>query len=426
MTLCKTQLIMVNGIAPLLKMSSLTWLDYSEADRRRMLEIVDLFRENDTRDELGLGSVRDAFADGFFPGTSTIMTRAKYFLLVPWTYQRLEKRRVSSAEIAATARKAELDLVEVIERSDDKDGNIGKIARRLLKRLPSSVYWQGLGVWSIRTFAGAQAQYHRSLDRYYANRGHSDSRASEKDSEPDEVVAPNWRGGLLTPPDEFPKQASLRMSRREAQYLCERIRLSPNCSKSLLAELVTRRHRVDDIPFAWEHPLVGSFPAVLQEQLLHARNFSEIMHGAVLLYNLILAEQTRRKELREEFRSMFSKWTVLIRARDREFVIWDRTRFWRIAENNNPRIPFSSREFVNSWWDLVVADNPKRLSELPAARELIRARERRLKRKLARIDNPEAHHLWSGASGIGRLDFRWNIANRILRDLFDGLESKDA
>ena len=49
-----------------------------------------LFGEHDTRDELGIGSVRDAFADTLFPGTSTITTRARYFLLVPWTYQRLE------------------------------------------------------------------------------------------------------------------------------------------------------------------------------------------------------------------------------------------------------------------------------------------------------------------------------------------------
>ena len=73
-------------------MSAFVWLDYSERERRKMLDVVDLFREHDTRDELGVGSVRDAFADMLFPGTSTIMTRARYFLLVPWTYQRLLRR----------------------------------------------------------------------------------------------------------------------------------------------------------------------------------------------------------------------------------------------------------------------------------------------------------------------------------------------
>jgi hypothetical protein len=71
-------------------MSAFVWLDYSERERRKMLDVVDLFREHDTRDELGIGSVRDAFADLLFPGTSTIMTRARYFLLVPWMYQRQE------------------------------------------------------------------------------------------------------------------------------------------------------------------------------------------------------------------------------------------------------------------------------------------------------------------------------------------------
>ena len=45
---------------------------------------------------LDRGSVRDAFADMLFPWTSTIMTRARYFLLIPWTYQDLERSRVKS------------------------------------------------------------------------------------------------------------------------------------------------------------------------------------------------------------------------------------------------------------------------------------------------------------------------------------------
>src|SRR3954463_11347151 len=94
-------------------MSAFVWLDYSERERRKMLDVVDLFRERDTRDELGVGSVRDAFADMLFPGTSTIMTRARYFLLVAWTYQRLEKQRISAAQIAARSRRSETDLVEV-------------------------------------------------------------------------------------------------------------------------------------------------------------------------------------------------------------------------------------------------------------------------------------------------------------------------
>jgi hypothetical protein len=43
--------------------SSFTWLDYSEQDRRKMVDVVSAFREQDTRDELGIGRIRDGFAD---------------------------------------------------------------------------------------------------------------------------------------------------------------------------------------------------------------------------------------------------------------------------------------------------------------------------------------------------------------------------
>jgi hypothetical protein len=89
-----------------LSMSQFVWLDYSEHERRKMLDAIDLFREHDTVDELGVGSVRDTFGDLFFPGTSTIMTRARYFLIVPWIYQLLERQRVDSEKIADRARGA--------------------------------------------------------------------------------------------------------------------------------------------------------------------------------------------------------------------------------------------------------------------------------------------------------------------------------
>src|SRR5688572_19144376 len=64
----------------LLTTSAFAWLDYSDGERRRMLEVIELFREKGTLDELGIGSIRDTFADHFFPGISTIQTRARYFL----------------------------------------------------------------------------------------------------------------------------------------------------------------------------------------------------------------------------------------------------------------------------------------------------------------------------------------------------------
>jgi hypothetical protein len=91
-------------------MSSLTWLDYSDRQRREALDVIDLFREQDTVDELGLGTIRDAFANFFFPGTSTIQTRARYFLFLPWVFLDLERRGTPSAKIIGAARRAQTQL----------------------------------------------------------------------------------------------------------------------------------------------------------------------------------------------------------------------------------------------------------------------------------------------------------------------------
>ncbi len=115
------------------------------------------------------------------------------------------------------ARRAETDLIEAIERSDDKDRNIGKYAKTTLKRLPSSVYWQGLSVWGIRAFAGAQSQYYRSLDRHHTQLGRHTRRTEERDAEHDDLVVPNWHAGLMPPPADFPEECSLRLSRAEAE-----------------------------------------------------------------------------------------------------------------------------------------------------------------------------------------------------------------
>lgn len=81
-------------------MSSLSWIDFSEQERIQALEIIDQLNEPEARDELGIGSVRDAIANLLFPGTSTIQTRAKYFLFVPWIYLELERQKVKSSEVA--------------------------------------------------------------------------------------------------------------------------------------------------------------------------------------------------------------------------------------------------------------------------------------------------------------------------------------
>jgi len=89
--------------------------------------VLDLFREKSTIDELGLGTIRNAFADMLFRGTSAPQIRARYFLFVPWIYLRLERQRISSAEIARRARRLETQLIESLLECGESDGVIGRL-----------------------------------------------------------------------------------------------------------------------------------------------------------------------------------------------------------------------------------------------------------------------------------------------------------
>ena len=62
----------------------LGWIDFSQEDRKKVLDVINLLQEPGAVDEIGIGLIRDAFANLFFPGTSTVQTIAKYFLIVPY------------------------------------------------------------------------------------------------------------------------------------------------------------------------------------------------------------------------------------------------------------------------------------------------------------------------------------------------------
>ncbi len=151
--------------------STFGWLDHSEQQRAQILAIVGSFREKGTLDELGIGVIRDSFADLFFPGTSTLQTRARYFLFIPWVHLRLEQERVPSAQFDRRSRQAQAALVRALMAGGESEGVIGIEAREAILRPPSVLYWSGLRALGILRFGGSFDGYLRTLDdRYRADR----------------------------------------------------------------------------------------------------------------------------------------------------------------------------------------------------------------------------------------------------------------
>jgi hypothetical protein len=399
--------------------STFTWLDHSERDRRRMLDVIDRFRESEARDELGFGVVQNTFADILFPGTSTIQTRARYFLFVPWIYRYLEGKRVGSDRIWQRARDMEVRLISTLLASEDSKNVIGSRARANLQRMPSSIYWQGLREWGICHFPGSLDQYYRSLDAYYEALPRS--RARTDDGEPlEDRISHNWHPGLPSPTGDFLNDSSFKLTYLEASYLRERIQTS-NLG-SLLAILVGLDVANGWVEFPWEHPSYPEFPEHIRRQLRHARAFSEAVYGATLLYNLMLSEARGMEEDVKARSEALREWAALVGESD-ALAGWDRSDFWELILSEGANISVQTRSFIDSWLDIALAPgSASGVASDPRARTLITDRELARKRAQARLSNRRALELWNGASGLYRLSYRWPSAHLILSDIAEGLE----
>src|SRR5512146_934360 len=102
--------------------STFGWLDTDSEQRRKMLEVVELFKEEGTVDELGIGSIRDALADSLFPGTSVLHTRLRYVLFIPWLMQQAAARKSSAAEMSAEFRALEYRLIGSLLAGGERRG----------------------------------------------------------------------------------------------------------------------------------------------------------------------------------------------------------------------------------------------------------------------------------------------------------------
>jgi hypothetical protein len=407
--------------------SSLTWIDHDAAARERSLRILSLFKTT-TRDELGLGAIRDSFADRLFPGTSTIQTRLRYMLFVPWIYRDLEERGVSVERFARKADAAERDLIDALCSADEREhGILGAQAGRDLKRLPSSVYWAGLVSWEIFRTDLSQDQYHRQIGTIYDKRVEQSWRDKERArrGDDDERVPARgtvtWHPQLPACPSDFPGDVDFRLTAEEAGFLVDRIQ--KRHPGSLLGHLSLHPEPAD-VAFAWHHPNWSSFPPEHKELLEHAELFSEVMHGAALAYNIELSKLGNRDAKLQAYEKAAADWGSNLDLA--KISRWDLDRLWALTLNQGHVIKKAARAFVANWVGLVV-DTRGKIADNTAVRSLVRLRESEVKPPgRQRFNNRRALDEWKGASGLGRMDYRWDTARTFLEDLRDGLDGNTA
>jgi hypothetical protein len=390
-------------------MSSLAWIDFDEAERQRAQRIMALFQERESRDELGLGSIRDSIADHLFPGTSTIQTRLRYMLFIPWLFQMLEGSTHAPDRIAAEARGLENRLANALKAGGESNGIIGRDAGADLQRLPSSVYWAGLGTWGIRIFPGSTDNLFSSIRHLQS--GLSQVRESENASR--EAQGKRiWTSMLPPPPKELLNTTTFQLKHDEAQFIIDR--LVSQQPQSLLAKLARNTDTPADCRYIWEHPNLADFSEEARTLVSHGEIFSSVMHGASLLYNLLLSGLREQQAWIDVYQARLLDWRDQL---DLPSVrAWSLDSFWQAVDHPTHRIRPAAKRFVTEWLDQVragaVTDNGQN-----AAARLVQDREQRLKTNQSRFANRAVRDRWTGASGTERMSFRWTQAKRHLQDI---------
>lgn len=409
--------------------SFISWLDHSEEDQRRIREMLQLFSDKDTVDDLGIGTVRDAISNALFPGTSVIQTRARYFLFIPWIFRRAERRHPH--QLVAKATDMERTLIGALKEGGDHGGLIGVDRGRDVRTLPSAIFWGGLIRYGIFLAPSLSIrQYGRHVARGLA--------AAEIEDEIGDRAAAFWQREIPEPPHDFFtfKSANFELTRNEAEWLCERIFSSDRAAQheSLLTAYIKdlRRGRpFDAVDAVWEATLPPDTAEPIAGLVHHAERFSCAAHGAALLYNLELAEE-REKAAREEtdatsqenYRTRLDEWRA--HAHRIRLSTWAENLdgFWDCILDQGGRIPPRTRSFVDRWAAFLALDAAD-IASSDAARAIVRDRELEHKRGQARLANRKRLDEWAGNAGTAPLAYRWPQVQRMLTDIAAGLNAAE-
>ena len=376
-------------------MSKIGWIDFDQDEHNELKKALHFDDSSDAHDELGLGTVRDALSNLMFPGVSSLQTRLRYLLFVPWIFkQAMNSPRTERSDFV---KQKEIELIDALKAANENNGVIGISVGKNLQNWPSEIYWSGLKKLGILVESYSRDQV-LNMDN----------------------TAKIWAPNLPSPPVEFLHKTSFGLRRVEANFI--RNQLATNAPDSLL-KILANNTNSEQCKLIWDHSGLRKWPKENRKIVVHAKRLAIIMHGGALLYNLMLARKMMQRresepgswsELSDRYQNDLDSW----RSKDPVVLIskWDLKDFWHTVTKKNSNIPLHTRYFIQDWCNAVRSSNGK-IENCSIAKNLITKREKRSKELKARLTHDDALDKWSGFSGANIMKFRWNVAMRHLEDI---------
>ena len=389
-------------------MLNLGWVDFSKSDRDMVLSVLRQLTEPGAVDELGIGTIRDGFSDILFPGTSTIQTRAKYLFIIPYTCMELERgAMLQPREFISLLERNELDLIDILA-VDGAEGVIGQRSRQTLRRKPSAIYWSALRTFGFLSEPVSLSEYSALL---YARRHASEHQKSsgkrktryEEDTTDDFDTgmkgASFWR--VPMPSGNWREDLTINLQKNEAVFLRDKILSMPGTRDSLFA-LILREKRLDFVRYERFEDLDSlsniMSPCQRSDYQL-AKAFSRFIYGAQVRYNVIFSKGANEAANEEWRRYIEEKPTVSLTD---------------IQSRLKPR---SSVMVFLKRFQAALGDE----RELD---KLIIRREKELKGPArAKLTNTELYKYSDNSVNMDALSYRFSNVQRIVQDIFEGVES---
>ena len=396
-----------------MKHMPLGWIDFSKSERNKVLSVLDLLTEAGTLDELGIAPVRDGFANLFFPGTSTIQTRAKYFLIVPYALKDLEYSNESNpARLLRAFNEMERNCGEILVRGEDTDGVIGSRSlaqNKWVKRTPADIYWAGLrhygifngGTLSLSEYVRAMCalKNQKNTLKSLGNRNDMADEHDKDDKDAGELFRVQF-WNIPTYQDDWIEELNIKLTKEEGAFLKSQIAAS--APESMLAHIL--REGIYEIllsdSFQDMESMIRAFPDQSQYDYLLAKKFSDFLFVLRTIYNIVVSdgENEAANNLWEEMKPNLDTLSSVDLA----------SIFTRLRITSNVFLC----SFLRKTQDLM------RKADFEGMKVEIKRRERELKQSRAKTLHPGEFdpNSWFGG---GKLDYRFNSAKVIIRDIVE-------
>lgn len=417
---------------------SVGWIDFSSEHRDKVRTVIDLLKQPGVVDELGIGVIRDSFADRLFSGISTIQTRAKYFTLTAllihdYLHQPEAKKKTQTLEdyLSEWEKWCRIQLAGRYGIQGEGRGIIGisfgTRSDRDVQRPPSSVYWNGLRTFKIvRTrlslgeFCRASGGRSSLKSAFEGTRRES---GDDHDAEPDS----NMRVRVPDVDEQYWDNLSITLAAEEAAFLREHI--TANVQDTLLGQILLDEQAVSQtlklLPSARfsefaDLPFIRNLKNEdLRSAVQHARDFWIIMKGAHIRYNCLLQERFGTPAGKAEYENEWEQWREQISRFD--WNTWETAYVWGLVERHESRVQPTTRGFVDGW----VAQARTGCRDLQGCDRLVRNQEISNKKNGARLRPGAKNEPVAGWIGLRELDYRFPQVRTIVEDIQRG-ESGEA